>query len=58
MKAFIFVCAFILQTKLLLDEIPQLNPQLSSDGETIVHVQDFTAFWDKVISLPFLDHDC
>ncbi|KAJ1077368.1 hypothetical protein K5549_015509 [Capra hircus] len=32
---------------LLLDEIPQHNPQLPSDGKTIVDVQDFTAFWDK-----------
>ncbi|XP_027413627.1 multidrug resistance-associated protein 4-like [Bos indicus x Bos taurus] len=39
---------------LLLDELPQLNPQLSSDGETIVHVQDFTAFWDKALGTPTL----
>ncbi|XP_070327220.1 LOW QUALITY PROTEIN: ATP-binding cassette sub-family C member 4-like [Odocoileus virginianus] len=39
---------------LLLDEIPQLNPQLSSDGETIVHVQDLTAFWDKALGTPTL----
>ncbi|KAJ8787262.1 hypothetical protein J1605_005848 [Eschrichtius robustus] len=32
---------------LLLDEISQCNPQLPSDGKTIVDVQDFTAFWDE-----------
>ncbi|ELR57679.1 hypothetical protein M91_05764, partial [Bos mutus] len=32
---------------LLLDEIPQLNPQLPSDGETIVDMNNFTASWDK-----------
>ncbi|DAA23773.1 TPA: ABCC4 protein-like, partial [Bos taurus] len=32
---------------LSLDEIPQLNTQLPSDGEMIVDMQDFTAFWDE-----------
>ncbi|XP_069457992.1 ATP-binding cassette sub-family C member 4-like isoform X2 [Ovis canadensis] len=32
---------------LLLDEIPELHPQQPSDGERIVDVQDFTAFWDE-----------
>uniref|UniRef100_A0A8C0SMM9 Multidrug resistance-associated protein 4 n=1 Tax=Canis lupus familiaris TaxID=9615 RepID=A0A8C0SMM9_CANLF len=32
---------------LLLDEISQRTPQLPSDGKMIVHIQDFTAFWDK-----------
>ncbi|XP_024611027.1 multidrug resistance-associated protein 4-like [Neophocaena asiaeorientalis asiaeorientalis] len=31
----------------LLDEISQCNPQLPSDGKTVVDVQDFTAFWDE-----------
>ncbi|KAM9674298.1 ATP-binding cassette sub-family C member 4-like isoform 3-T3 [Dama dama] len=39
---------------LLLDEIPQLNPQLPSDGETIVDVDDFTASWDKASETPTL----
>ncbi|XP_027391350.1 multidrug resistance-associated protein 4-like [Bos indicus x Bos taurus] len=39
---------------LLLDEIPQLNPQLPSDGETIVDVNDFTASWDKKSGTPTL----
>ncbi|XP_060989161.1 ATP-binding cassette sub-family C member 4-like isoform X1 [Dama dama] len=39
---------------LLLDEIPQLNPQLPSDGETIVDVDDFTASWDKKSGTPTL----
>ncbi|XP_020936935.1 multidrug resistance-associated protein 4-like isoform X3 [Sus scrofa] len=32
---------------LLLDEVSERNSQLPSDGETIVQLQDFTAFWDK-----------
>ena len=47
-----------LQNFLLLDEISQLTTQLPSDDKTTVHMKDFTAFWDKVISPPFLDHDC
>ncbi|XP_007942203.1 ATP-binding cassette sub-family C member 4 [Orycteropus afer afer] len=39
---------------LLLDEISQRNTQLPSDGKTIVHVQDFTAFWDKASETPTL----
>ncbi|XP_019519396.1 PREDICTED: multidrug resistance-associated protein 4 [Hipposideros armiger] len=39
---------------LLLDEIKQRNAQLPSDGKTIVHVQDFTAFWDKASETPTL----
>ncbi|XP_017911793.1 PREDICTED: multidrug resistance-associated protein 4-like [Capra hircus] len=39
---------------LLLDEIPQLNPQLASDGERIVHMNDFTASWDKKSGTPTL----
>nr|XP_020732967.1 multidrug resistance-associated protein 4-like [Odocoileus virginianus texanus] len=39
---------------LLLDEISQLNTQLPSDDKTIVHMKDFTAFWDKVIKTPTL----
>ncbi|TEA41155.1 hypothetical protein DBR06_SOUSAS5610001, partial [Sousa chinensis] len=31
----------------LLDEISQCNPQLPSDGKTVVDVQDFTTFWDE-----------
>ncbi|KAB0340579.1 hypothetical protein FD754_023012, partial [Muntiacus muntjak] len=41
---------------LLLDEIPQLNPQLPSDGETIVDVDDFTASWDKESGTPALQN--
>ncbi|PNJ78412.1 ABCC4 isoform 4 [Pongo abelii] len=36
-----------IQTFLLLDEISQRNRQLPSDAKKMVHVQDFTAFWDK-----------
>uniref|UniRef100_A0AAA9TA26 Multidrug resistance-associated protein 4 n=1 Tax=Bos taurus TaxID=9913 RepID=A0AAA9TA26_BOVIN len=39
---------------LLLDEISQLTTQLPSDDKTIVHMKDFTAFWDKVIKTPTL----
>ncbi|XP_066090519.1 ATP-binding cassette sub-family C member 4 [Saccopteryx bilineata] len=39
---------------LLLDEIKQCTSQLPSDGKTIVHVQDFTAFWDKASEIPTL----
>ncbi|XP_010629028.1 multidrug resistance-associated protein 4 isoform X1 [Fukomys damarensis] len=39
---------------LLLDEISQHNLQLPADGKTIVHVQDFTAFWDKTLEIPTL----
>ncbi|XP_022358424.1 multidrug resistance-associated protein 4 isoform X4 [Enhydra lutris kenyoni] len=39
---------------LLLDEISQRTPQRPSDGKTIVHVQDVTAFWDKTSETPTL----
>nr|KAF6427059.1 ATP binding cassette subfamily C member 4 [Rousettus aegyptiacus] len=39
---------------LLLDEIKERNSQLLSDGKTIVHVQDFTTFWDKSLETPTL----
>ncbi|XP_057563502.1 ATP-binding cassette sub-family C member 4-like [Hippopotamus amphibius kiboko] len=39
---------------LSLDEISQCNPQLPSDGKTIVHMQDFTAFWNKTSETPAL----
>ncbi|XP_010829865.1 PREDICTED: multidrug resistance-associated protein 4-like [Bison bison bison] len=39
---------------LSLDEIPQLNTQLPSDGEMMVNMQDFTAFWDEESELPTL----
>ncbi|KAB0372887.1 hypothetical protein FD755_015640, partial [Muntiacus reevesi] len=39
---------------LLLDEIPQLHPQQPSDGERIVDMQDFTAFWDEESETPAL----
>uniref|UniRef100_G5E701 Multidrug resistance-associated protein 4 n=1 Tax=Loxodonta africana TaxID=9785 RepID=G5E701_LOXAF len=39
---------------LLLDELSQRNTRLPSDGKTIVHVQDFTAFWDKASETPTL----
>ncbi|XP_032352664.1 multidrug resistance-associated protein 4 isoform X2 [Camelus ferus] len=39
---------------LLLDEISQCNPPLLSDGKTIVHVQDLTAFWEKASETPTL----
>nr|XP_033699475.1 multidrug resistance-associated protein 4-like [Tursiops truncatus] len=35
----------------LLDEISQCNPQLPSDGKTVVDVQDFTTFWDEDLQL-------
>ncbi|KAI4581557.1 hypothetical protein MJG53_010000 [Ovis ammon polii x Ovis aries] len=41
------ICIQRIQNFLLLDEISQHSPQLSSDGETMVNVQDFTAFWEK-----------
>lgn len=42
----------LLQNFLLLDEVSQRPPQLPSDGKMIVHVQDFTAFRDKVTISP------
>uniref|UniRef100_A0A4W2CZ23 Cystic fibrosis transmembrane conductance regulator n=1 Tax=Bos indicus x Bos taurus TaxID=30522 RepID=A0A4W2CZ23_BOBOX len=39
---------------LSLDEIPQLNTQLPSDGEMMVDMQDFTAFWDEELDSPTL----
>ncbi|XP_074185531.1 ATP-binding cassette sub-family C member 4 isoform X2 [Rhinolophus sinicus] len=39
---------------LLLDEITECNAELPSDGKAIVHVQDFTAFWDKASETPTL----
>ncbi|XP_012625198.2 ATP-binding cassette sub-family C member 4 isoform X2 [Microcebus murinus] len=43
-----------IQDFLLLDEISQRNPQLLSDGKRIVHVEDYTAFWDKASESPTL----
>uniref|UniRef100_A0A2K5NER8 Multidrug resistance-associated protein 4 n=1 Tax=Cercocebus atys TaxID=9531 RepID=A0A2K5NER8_CERAT len=40
-----------IQNFLLLDEILQRNRQPPSDGKKMVHVQDFTAFWDKDLQL-------
>ncbi|KAM9674301.1 ATP-binding cassette sub-family C member 4-like [Dama dama] len=48
------VCIQRIKNFLLLDEISQHNPQLSSDGETMVNVQDFTAFWEKASGTPTL----
>ncbi|XP_065757880.1 ATP-binding cassette sub-family C member 4-like [Muntiacus reevesi] len=39
---------------LLLDEIPQVNTKLPSDGEVMVDMQDFTAFWDEESETPTL----
>ncbi|XP_065758076.1 ATP-binding cassette sub-family C member 4-like isoform X2 [Muntiacus reevesi] len=39
---------------LLLDELPQYNHQLPSDGKTVVNVHNFTAFWDKESRTPTL----
>ncbi|KAG5204267.1 hypothetical protein JEQ12_002243 [Ovis aries] len=39
---------------LLLDELPQCDHQLPSDGKTIVNMQDFTSFWDKELRTPTL----
>nr|XP_020747155.1 multidrug resistance-associated protein 4-like [Odocoileus virginianus texanus] len=39
---------------LLLEEIPELHPQRPLDGERIVDVQDFTAFWDEESETPTL----
>ncbi|XP_061290381.1 ATP-binding cassette sub-family C member 4-like [Bos javanicus] len=39
---------------LLLDDIPELHPQWPSDGERIVDMQDFTAFWDEESETPTL----
>ncbi|XP_025220319.1 multidrug resistance-associated protein 4 isoform X2 [Theropithecus gelada] len=43
-----------IQNFLLLDEILQRNRQPPSDGKKMVHVQDFTAFWDKASETPTL----
>ncbi|XP_027413619.1 multidrug resistance-associated protein 4-like isoform X1 [Bos indicus x Bos taurus] len=39
---------------LLLDELPQCDHQLPSDGKRVVNVQDFTGFWDKELRTPTL----
>ncbi|XP_028724042.1 multidrug resistance-associated protein 4 [Peromyscus leucopus] len=39
---------------LLLDELPQHKAQEPCDGKALVHVQDFTAFWDKALDTPTL----
>ncbi|XP_047408548.1 ATP-binding cassette sub-family C member 4 isoform X2 [Sciurus carolinensis] len=39
---------------LLLDEISRHDSQLPPEGKMIVHVQDFTAFWDKALETPTL----
>ncbi|KAB0345164.1 hypothetical protein FD754_022090 [Muntiacus muntjak] len=39
---------------LSLDEMSQCYPQLPSDGEMIVDVQDLTAFWEKASEIPTL----
>ncbi|KAB0339425.1 hypothetical protein FD754_023913, partial [Muntiacus muntjak] len=39
---------------LLLNKIPELHPQRPLDGERIVGVQDFTAFWDEESETPTL----
>ncbi|XP_004680354.2 PREDICTED: multidrug resistance-associated protein 4 [Condylura cristata] len=39
---------------LLLDEVSGRRPQPPPDGKTLVHVQDFTAFWDKTSETPTL----
>ncbi|XP_065758084.1 ATP-binding cassette sub-family C member 4-like [Muntiacus reevesi] len=39
---------------LLLDEMSQYYPQLPSDGKMIVHVQAFTASWEKASTTPTL----
>lgn len=49
-----FVSIQRIKNFLLLDEIPQLLPQLPSDGKTIVNLQDFTAFWNKASKTPTL----
>ncbi|CAN0562508.1 unnamed protein product [Rangifer tarandus platyrhynchus] len=45
---------FITPNFLLLDEIPEVNTQLPSDGEVMVDMQDFTAFWDEESETPTL----
>lgn len=49
-----FVSIQRIKNFLLLDEIPRCLPQLPSDGKTIVHVQDCTAYWDKASETPTL----
>ncbi|XP_027412877.1 LOW QUALITY PROTEIN: multidrug resistance-associated protein 4-like [Bos indicus x Bos taurus] len=39
---------------LLLDEIPQVSTQLPSEGEVMVDMQDFIAFWDEESETPTL----
>ncbi|XP_059748289.1 ATP-binding cassette sub-family C member 4-like isoform X2 [Bos taurus] len=43
-----------LENFLLLDEIPQVSTQLPSEGEVMVDMQDFTAFWDEESETPTL----
>ncbi|XP_034354498.1 ATP-binding cassette sub-family C member 4 [Arvicanthis niloticus] len=49
-----FVSIQRIKNFLLLDELPQRKAQEPSDGKAIVHVQDFTAFWDKTLDTPTL----
>ncbi|XP_038615214.1 multidrug resistance-associated protein 4 isoform X2 [Tachyglossus aculeatus] len=46
-----------IQTFLMLDEISQRNPQLQ-EGEVkaLVHVQEFTSYWDKTMEIPTLQN--
>ncbi|XP_007666157.2 multidrug resistance-associated protein 4 isoform X2 [Ornithorhynchus anatinus] len=46
-----------IQTFLMLDEITQRNPQLQ-EGEVkaLVHVQEFTSYWDKTMEIPTLQN--
>nr|XP_020038729.1 multidrug resistance-associated protein 4 isoform X3 [Castor canadensis] len=43
-----------IQNFLVLDEVSRRTPQPPSDGKALVHVQDFTAFWDKALETPTL----
>ncbi|XP_060250586.1 ATP-binding cassette sub-family C member 4-like isoform X9 [Ovis aries] len=55
MRLRVAVCHMIYRKNfLLLDEIPQLNTQLASDGKRIVDMSYFTASWDKKSGTPTL----
>uniref|UniRef100_A0A5F8HI53 Multidrug resistance-associated protein 4 n=1 Tax=Monodelphis domestica TaxID=13616 RepID=A0A5F8HI53_MONDO len=41
---------------LLLDEIPHTGIQAQLDEKALVHVQDFTSYWDKTLEVPTLQN--
>ncbi|XP_074155461.1 LOW QUALITY PROTEIN: ATP-binding cassette sub-family C member 4 [Sminthopsis crassicaudata] len=45
-----------IQKFLILDEVSQSNTQPQKDEKALVHVQDFTGYWDKASEIPTLQN--